>query len=99
MTAEKLPRETRGRIQAWALLVFVPSTISAIWRNADLDGFGFGREIIGGAFWWAVGALTVSMVVSAIPAVKRSMKLKLTTRELTNVLALFSGLSAIFLFV
>ena len=99
MSEEKLPREERGNIQAWALLVFVPSTASAKWRNADLDGFGFGREIIGGAFWWALGALAVSMVVSALPAVKRSKKLRLTTRELTNALALFSGLSAIFLFV
>jgi hypothetical protein len=99
VSEEKLPREERGKIQAWALLVFVPSTASAIWRNADLDGFGFGREIIGGAFWWALGALAVSIVVSALPAVKRSKKLRLTTRELTNALALFSGLSAIFLFV
>ena len=99
MSEERLPREERGKVQAWALLVFVPATVVAIWTDADLDGFGFGREIVGKSFWWALGALALSFAASALPVVKRSGRLRLSVRELTNALALFSGLCAIFLFV
>lgn len=96
---ERLPREERGKVQAWALLVFVPSTAVAIWTDADLDGFGFGREIVGKSFWWALGALALALAASAVPVIKRSEKLRLSIRELTNALGLLSGLCAIFLFV
>ena len=100
MTNDKrLPREKRLKVQVWALLIFLPSVFSALSAVPATGELGLGRAIVGGAFWWAVGAEALVLASFLFPQVRLSEPRRLVAKELANVLALFAGLAAVFHFV
>ena len=95
---KRLPREKRLRVQAWSLLIFLPSLIFTLGADKAPDDLGFGHAIIGGAFWWAVGAEAVILASFLFPKVRLNELRRMVAKELANTLALFAGLAAVFHF-
>jgi uncharacterized membrane protein YhaH (DUF805 family) len=96
---KRLPREDRLKVQAWALVIFIPPTITALIANSDSGESSLARSIVGGAFWWTVGAEAIVLLSFLLPQIRKVDRRRLVAKELANILALLAGLAAVFHFV